>query len=210
MVTRSTTGTTTIRSSVDVKEWFRESFEASGTNSQGEFLEKLLERWHREEPVQKAKVETIEVFRDREFSANEILMSLPPAQLFALRQTILSIPDFAEKQNEMIDSLSLGRPLFYFGNLYDKEFRSMWVRNTPIIKNMSDEERESAIKHNMYAFLLNMFSMHIVEGKLSCTKVTPDVLRDFIQKLKPKGNQIKSELKPVENESSIPQPDTAD
>ena len=60
----------------------------------------------------------------------ECAVLLSPAQMFALRNTILSTLDFAKEQNLVIDKLSRGdRPFMYFDSLFEPEFQSLWIRN---------------------------------------------------------------------------------
>jgi hypothetical protein len=194
---RSTLGTLTVRTSADTKEWFKNSFEASSANSQGDFLFKLLEKWNNDEPAREPEVKTITI--EKNVQPNEILLKLTPLQLFALRGTVLSYPDFAERQNEIIDSLKRNKSFFYSSNLYDQDFHNVWIRNIVITKAMNEEQKESAIRHNMAAFLLNMLLVNIIDGNISSTRITAGMMKDFIRK---QGSKKESniELKSVSNE----------
>ncbi len=194
---RNTLGTMTVRIAAESKDWFRESFEASGANSQGEFITQLLEKWNAAEPPSNPEIKTVTV--EKELQPNEIIVSLTPAQMFALRGTVLTFPDFAERQNEIIDSLNGSKPFLYFGNLYDPEFKKLWIRNIVITKTMSEPEKENVIKYNMGAFLINMFLMHIIEGNISETNINASNLKAFIRKIaQPK--EVISQLKEPQNE----------
>ncbi len=112
---------------------------------------------------------------------NEMLLSLTPVQLYAIRETVL-IEEFAENKNEIIDSLNPeNKPFLYFGNLFEPEFQSLWIRNIVLTDGMTQEEKENSIRHNMAAFLINMFLMNLIEGKVSCTPVTAENLKSYIQ-----------------------------
>lgn len=197
---RATLGTITIRTSAETKDWFKTSFEASNANSQGDFLQKLLERYNEDEPKPEPIIQTVTV--NQELKPNELLLSLTPAQLFALRGTVMSFPNYAERQNEIIDSLKGKRPFLYSGNLFDPEFRNILVRNIPITKTMTEPERENAIRHNMTAFLINTFLVNIIEENIKETLVTADKLRSYIVSTTPKPNPP---LTPNKNESNEPQ-----
>jgi hypothetical protein len=176
---RSNLRTVGIRMSQETIEYFNSTFDASGANSKGEFIIKLLENYN--SAPQEPEVKTITV--EKELQQNQLLIELHPAQLFALRQHVLSYPDFAEKQNEIIDSMKGDRPYMYFGNLFEPEFQKLWVRNIPITKTMTEDEKENAIRHNMSAFLINMFLMHAIERNLEKSKVNAEMLKTFIRKL---------------------------
>ncbi|MEI7527169.1 MAG: hypothetical protein WCJ95_22655, partial [Mariniphaga sp.] len=112
--------------------------------------------------------------------SNEMILSLTPAQFFAINQTILS-EGFEATQNEILDSLTPeNKPFFYFGNLYDEDFQTLWVRNIVRTKEMTESEKENAIRHNMAAYLVNMFMMHLIEGKISKTVVSAESLKAFL------------------------------
>ena len=173
--------------------YFDQSFQESGCSSQGEFMKKLLDKWNEPEKIMQPKTEIRTIQIERELQTNEILFQLNPAQEYALRQTILSTPDFAEKQNEIIDSIKIGnRPFMYFGNLFAPEFQNVWLRSIPIDKEMSAEAKENAIRFNMSAFLVNMFMMHIIEGRITATKVDAESLKEFIRSL------VKPKIEPTE------------
>lgn len=176
---RSNMRTVSVRMAQDAVEYFNSTFDASGANSKGEFIIKLLENYN--SAPQEPEVKTITI--EKELQQNQLLIELNPAQLFAIRQHVLSYPDFAEKQNQIIDSLKGDRPFMYFGNLYEPEFQKLWIRNIPITKTMAEDEKENAIRHNMSAFLINMFLMHAIEGNLSKSKINAESLKTFIRKL---------------------------
>ena len=112
---------------------------------------------------------------------NEMQLSLTPAQLYALRENVLT-EGFAENQNDIIDSLTpANEPFLYFGNLFEPEFQSLWVKNIVLTDEMPEEEKETTIRHNMVSFLINMFLTHLIEGKIPDTSVTAKTLITFIQ-----------------------------
>lgn len=112
---------------------------------------------------------------------NEMILSLTSAQEHAIRETVLT-EGFAETQNEIIDSLNPeNKPFLYFGNLFEPEIQSLWIRNIVLNDELPEDQKETAIRHNMAAFLINMFLMHLIEGKISETSVTAKTLITFIQ-----------------------------
>lgn len=134
---------------------------------------------------------TSDLYLNRKLKDNEILLNLTPAQMFAIRETILSDPNFAENQNEIIDSLiPENKPFLYFGNLFEPEFQLLWVKNIPLTEDMTPEQRESAIQHNMAAFLLNLFLINFVEEKIDDSKVTASSLKSFIQEFEKVDNTL--------------------
>ena len=162
-------------------ELLNDLFELSGSSSKGEFIRRMCEKWNSDDPQPVVKTE----FIDRQLQQNEILLSLNPAHLFALRGIVTSFPNFAERQNEIIDSVKGKRPFFYSGNLFDPEFQNIFVRNIPIKKEMSEADREAAIKHNMTAFLINCFLVNFIEDKIKETALSVDSLKQFIIKTTP-------------------------
>ncbi len=197
-MTRATLGTITVRTSADTKDWFKNSFEASNANSQGDFLQKLLEKWNEDEHTPEPLIQTVTIEKD--LQENQILMSLNPAQLFALRGTV-TFPNFAELQNEIIETLKNGeRPFMSFSRLFEPEFNNLWIRNIVISKTMTEAEKEKAIRHNMTAFLLNMFLVNIIEGNISKSFVTADKLKSYIIQTTPKKEIINTPLTPPKNE----------
>ncbi len=179
----------TIKGAIETIDWFDKSCEASGANSQGEFLLKLLEKWNQDDPSPKVETKTVTI--EKKLESNEILFKLSPEQLFAIRGNVLT-PEFAQKQNNIIDSLKRNPPFLYFGNLYDPIFRKLWVRNIVLTKEMNETEKEAAIKHNMIAFLVNMFIMHAIDGNLSNSNISAESIKNFIEKENLKQKQLKN------------------
>lgn len=196
---KNTIASLTIRTASDIIDWFRQSFDGSGTSSQGEFLSKLLEKWNAQDnnAGPQIKTETIEV--EKQLQENELLINLSLAQMFALRGTVLGNPEFAQKQNEIIDRLKGNKPFLYSGELFSAEFKNIWIRNIVLTKAMTDEQKEAAIKFNMAAFLVNMFMVHLIEGNIDVSTIDAGKLKEFIAKSTPK-KEVKPEQTPVQNE----------
>ena len=196
-------GNKNIRMSSDDIEYFNRSFEASACNSQGDFVRKMMDKWNEPEQTIEPEIRTIEktVEIERQLKPEEILFSLSPSQKYALLETVLSSETFAQEQNELIDALKpMNKPFFGGGNLFSPELQSLWVRNIVLIKAMTPDQREAAIKHNMSAFLINKFLYSLIDGRLDCSRVTPETLKAFIKK------QIEdSKLKPVEEPEEGPE-----
>ena len=194
----TTQANTNIRMSQSTKELFDQIFEESGSNSKGEFIALLLDRYDNppagktieknvevEKPVEVEKVVEVEklVEVEKQLQANQLILSLSDAELFALRETLLSFNDFAERQNKVIDSF--GRKSWIGSTRhYSPEIDQLWRHFEPIGEDMTDQEREAVIKSNIpsclfNAFLLLMFiperSEHINESL-----VTPKIIREFI------------------------------
>lgn len=192
--------TITIRTNSETKEFFKSLFDGSGANTQGEFFERMLEKMYAPEKKVEPQIRTLTV--EKTLQPNELLLSLTPAQMYALRETVLSADNFAQEQNEIIDSLKAGnKPFMYFGSLFEPEFQSIWVKNIIPTKAMTPEQKENAIRHNMAAFLINKFLLSLIDGKISCSRVSPFALRTFINKqieaAKPKPAPI--ENSPLQN-----------
>lgn len=182
MVSKKIIGSKTIRMSADAIEYFDSSYATSGANSQGEFMVMLLDKWNAQEPIEQPQIQTVSI--ERELQPNEIILNLSPVQLFAIRQTILSVPNFAERQNEIIDILKAGdRPFMYFGDLFDSEFQSLWIKNIVLTNTMSEEQIENAIRFNISAYLVNMFLMQLIEGNITGTKMNANYLKSYVRKL---------------------------
>jgi hypothetical protein len=181
-MTKSNSIPYTIRISRQDAEFLNELFELSGASSKGEFFRRLGEKWNADEPEPIVKTE----FIDRQLQTNEILLNLSPAHLFALRGTVTSFANFAERQNEIIDSLKGNKPFMYSGSLFDPEFQNMFIRNIPIKKETTEADREAAIKHNLTAFLINAFLVNFLDGRIRESALTVNNLREFIIKTTPK------------------------
>ena len=163
----------------ETEEVLKSVFEASEVLTMEEFLDNLIQKFNKPEKVNEAIEETEAV--KTPILPNEILLNLSPVQLYAIRETVLT-EGFAETQNEIIDSLNPeNKPFLYFGNLFEPEIQSLWIRNIVLTDDLPEDEKETAIRHNMAAFLINMFLMHLIEGKISETSVTAKTLITFIQ-----------------------------
>ncbi len=197
-----------IRMSPETKEYFDASFEASGANSKGEFIFNLLEHYNNpqkspaiekivevEKPVNVEKIVEVErvVEVEKGLESNQVLLTLTDSQLFALRETILSFTDFAERQNKIIDSFSPENKTWMDDrDKFSPEFFQMWGRFEPIIEDMTEEERERIIKLNIPSCLLNsfLFLMFIPERSehINESLVTPRIIREFIIANQEKNN----------------------
>ena len=178
-----------IRVTSEVKELFEETFQASGSNSKGDFLKSLLDLYFdsqeekqpaqakAQEPAQPQTIEKI-IEKERELAENEILLSLNPAQLFALKETILGNPKFITAWNEEIEKMKNGNsPFLYFGNLCNTEFGCIWNEFQEL---KSDDDLET-LKQNIAAELLNSYMVRIIEGEIEYSIVTPRILKEFIK-----------------------------
>lgn len=160
---------------------FENAFRDSGAKTKNDFIKSLLENRNNpgEETQTKTEIKIQEI--EKKLDINEILFSLNPIQFFALREHVLSSDDFAEKQNSIINRLNTGdKPFFYSGNLFEPAFQKLWVKNQIITGSMAEEQKEAAIKHNMCAFILNMYFTKLIEGEVENSSVTPDNLKAFI------------------------------
>lgn len=164
----------------ETQEILKSTFEASESNTMEEFLDNLIQKFNKPEKVIEPIEETESV--KARIEPNEILLSLTPAQLYALRETVLT-EGFAETQNEIIDSLNYKKPgNYYYGQISEADFELLWVRNIVFTDSTTPEEKETAIRHNMAAFIVNMFFSQLLRGKLSeVTNVTTKSLKAFIR-----------------------------
>jgi hypothetical protein len=236
----STSKPMTLRTSEEIRENFKRTYEASGATSQNEFLGMLLKRWITPDEIKEmatnseaieflpnlsleetqeilkssfeaSKADTMEAFLDNliqnfskpekvadpdpepestsiELQPNEILISLTPAQLYAIRETVLT-EGFAEAQNKIIDSWNYKKQgNWYSGLISEPEFEPLWVRNEPINEGMSTEQKEAAISHNASALLVNMCLTSLIEGKIKTTDFKPKTLRSFLKENSPACN----------------------
>lgn len=192
---------TSIRMSQDTKDFFDALFNESGANSKGEFMAILLDRYENppkskptekiievEKPVEVVKTVEVEklVEVEKVLEANQLLLTLSDAELFALRETVLSFSDFAERQNKVIDLFSPeNKSWFGDGRLYNPEIHQMWRRFEPISESMTDDEREKVIKLNIPSCLFNsfLFLMFIPERSehVNESLVTPQIIREYIK-----------------------------
>ncbi|MDB4582944.1 hypothetical protein N9164_07325 [Draconibacterium sp.] len=170
----------TIRMSPTTNEKFETAFENSNADSKGEYLDSILEQVLNYKPT--TEIQEVEVEVEKKLESNQILVSLTPAQMFALKEHISAVPDYAEKQNEIIDLLSEGKPLFSFSKLYEPEFQELWVRNIVLTEEMSEAEMEAAIKHNISAYLLNMFFTNLIDENIPDLHVDTSDIKAFIKK----------------------------
>lgn len=167
--------------SSDDIEYFNRSFEASACNSQGDFVRKMLDKWNEPEIIVDPEIRHVTV--EKQLQANEIILSLSPAEIYAMRVMVSTSDNFAQEQNEIIDSLKTeNKPFLYFGSIFEPEFQSLWVRNIVVTKMMTPEQKEFAIRHNMGAFLRNKFLFSVIDGKISEADITAEMLKSFIKK----------------------------
>lgn len=191
---------TNIRMSQSTRELFDQIFEESGSNSKGEFIALLLDRYDNpptgktiekivevEKPVEVEKVVEVEklVEVEKQLQANQLILSLSDAELFALRETILSFNDFAERQNKVIDSFAPENKTWMDSrDMYNPEIYQMWRRFEPICEDMTDQEREAVIKLNIPSCLFNsflyLFFMPDQRWYINKSLVTPQIIREYI------------------------------
>ena len=181
-----------IRVSNEVKESFEDALRISGVSSKGELQELLLASYFASlddptptnvaAPAQTQINEKV-IETERELKENEILLSLNPAQLFTLRETILRNPKIISGWNESILKMKNGdSPFLYFGNLCDKDFGCIWNE----FKDAESDEDITTLKSNMAAELINSYMAKIIEGEIEHSVVTPKVLKQFIKEEKAK------------------------
>jgi hypothetical protein len=186
--------------SQDTKDFFDALFNESGANSKGEFMAILLDRYEnppKSNPIEKIVevekpvevIKTIEVEKlvevEKQLQANQLLLSLSDAQLFALRETVLSFNDFAERQNEIIDSFAPENKAWFMPrDWYSPEIYQLWGRFEPIGDNMTDGEREMAIKSNISSCLLNSFILLMfkpeINEHINESLITPRIIREYV------------------------------
>ena len=188
-----------LRMAQGTKEQFDYLFEESGANSKGEFLSMLLDRYEnppKSKPTEKVVevekpievVKTIEVEKlvevEKALESNQLLLTLSDAELFALRETVLSFSDFAERQNEVIDSF--GRKSWIGSSRqYSPEIEQLWRHFEPMSETMTDEEREKIVKSNISSCLFNafLFLLFIPERSedINESLVTPKIIMEYIK-----------------------------
>jgi len=168
----------TIRMTAEVNDQFETAFEESNFDSKGEYLEYLLNKVNNDEPT--VEVEEVEIEVEKKLEANQLLITLTPAQQFILREHVTRSPDFAQEQNRVIDKLA-NKPWWASNDAYKPEFQALWVRNIELTEKMEETEKEEAIKHNMSAFILNMFLVRLISGDLDESEVSVDDIETFIQ-----------------------------
>jgi preprotein translocase subunit SecA len=188
-----------LRMAQGTKEQFDYLFEESGANSKGEFFSMLLDRYEnppKSKPTEKVVevekpvevVKTVEVEKlvevEKALEANQLLLTLSEAELFALRETVLSFSDFAERQNEVIDSF---RRNTWIGSSrqYSPEIEQLWRHFEPISETTTDEEREKIVKSNILSCLFNAFLLLLFiperSEEINESLVTPKIIREYIK-----------------------------
>ncbi|MCL6103933.1 MAG: hypothetical protein M1292_15870 [Bacteroidetes bacterium] len=186
-----------LRMAQGTKEQFDYLFEESGANSKGEFMATLLDRYENppaKKPIEKIVevekpvevVKTVEVEVEKQLQANQLLLTLTDAELFALRETVLSFSDFAERQNKVIDSFAPENKTWMDSrDMYNPEIYQMWRRFESISEDMTDDEREKVVKSNIPSCLFNsfLFLLFIPERSehVNESLVTPRIIREFIK-----------------------------
>lgn len=176
----------------ETKESFEDFFKTSGATSKGEFFIRVIAAYGASlddptpttvlTPAQTQITETV-IEKERELKENEILLSLNPAQLFTLKETILRNPKLISGWNESILKMKNGdSPFLYFGNLCDKDFGCIWNE----FKDSESDEDLITLKSNMAAELINSYMAKIIEGEVEHSVVTPKVLKQFIKEEKEK------------------------
>jgi hypothetical protein len=182
----------TTRMREDRREKLEKAFEESNFDTKDEYIEWLIDYVHNYEP--EIKIKEVEVEVEKKLEPNQILITLNPVQMFILREHVSRAPDFAVKQNKIIDKLK-NKPWYASSDLYNPNFQELWVRNIELTEEMTEIEKEEVIKHNMSAFLLNVFLTNLIDGNIYNSDVNVDDIELFIQ------NQIETS-KPDEDEHS--------
>jgi len=130
---------------------------------------------------------------EKALESNQLLLTLSDAELFALRETVLSFSDFAERQNEIIDLLAPEHDgIFAQSHLYSPEIYQLWRRFEPISESMPAEEIEKVVKSNIPSCLFNAFLYLIFmpdyRWDINNSLVTPQIIREYIKtKANPTG-----------------------
>lgn len=168
----------TIRMTTEVDQKFETAFQESNFDSKGEFIEYLIDKALNDEPT--VEIEEVKVEVEKKLEPNQLLFTLTPAQMFALREYVTRSPEFVLNQNKIIDKLAV-KPWWASSDLYIAELQELWVRNIEPSEKMEESEKEVVVKHNMCAYILNMFLFHIVEGNISDADVSAEDIRAFIQ-----------------------------
>ena len=119
---------------------------------------------------------------EKRLTPNQIILNLSDAERYAIRETVLSFSDFAERQNKTIEEFSPKEKPFFGGSItHSPEIFSLWVRNVELTDKMSETEREDAISFNMGALLRNMFILALITDKMDESLVTPELLIEYIR-----------------------------
>ena len=182
----------TIRMTAEVNEKFETAFEESNFDSKGEYLESLVDQANNDEPT--IEVEEVEIEVEKKLEPNQLLIALTPAQQFILREHVTRNPEFAQEQNRIIEKLA-DKPWYATSDIYKPEFQELWVRNIELNDKMEETEKEEAIKHNMAAFILNMFLLQLINYDFQETEVKIKDIETFIL-------EQSSNSKPEEDENA--------
>ncbi|NQU53006.1 MAG: hypothetical protein HQ522_10765 [Bacteroidetes bacterium] len=166
----------TIRMTAETNEKFETAFEESNVDSKGEFIDSLIDQALNDEPT--IEVEEIEIEVEKKLEPNQILISLTPAQMFALHGHV-SEQEFAEKQNRIINKLS-NKPWYASSDIYKPEFQQLWTPSIELKEQMDETERGKAIKNNMGAFLANMFLTNLIDSNIPESAVSIEDIETFI------------------------------
>jgi hypothetical protein len=164
-----------MRMTAEFNDKFEAAFEESNFDSKGEYFESIFDKANKDEPT--VEIEEVEV--EKKLEPNQLLISLTPAQHFILREHVTRDPNFAQEQNRVIDKLA-NKPWWGSNDAYKPEFQELWVRSIELAEEMEETEKKEAIKHNMSAFILNMFLIRLVSYDLQETKVSTEDIETFI------------------------------
>ncbi|WP_343334195.1 hypothetical protein [Draconibacterium aestuarii] len=158
---------------------FETAFEESNFDSKGEYLESLFDKANDDEPT--VEIEEVEkvIEVEKKLKSNQLLITLTPAQQFVLREHVTRSPDFAQEQNRVIEKLA-NKPWWASNDVYKPEFQELWIRNIELDENMEESERQDAIKHNMSAFIINMFLVRLISNDLDESEVRVEDIETFI------------------------------
>ncbi|MCY1721866.1 hypothetical protein OU798_16040 [Prolixibacteraceae bacterium Z1-6] len=169
----------TIRMTAEFNDKFETAFEESNFDSKGEYLESLFDKANDDEPT--VEIEEVEkvIEVEKKLKSNQLLITLTPAQQFVLREHVTRSPDFAQEQNRVIEKLA-NKPWWASNDVYKPEFQELWIRNIELDENMEESERQDAIKHNMSAFIINMFLVRLISNDLDESEVRVEDIETFI------------------------------
>jgi hypothetical protein len=81
------------------------------------------------------------------------------------------------------------------GEKYNEEFHDLRIRCIVQTDSMDETENEKAIKHNMGAYLINMYLVNLLDYNIPGTQLMPDDVKEFIQEHAETTNSEKDEHK---------------
>ena len=187
----------------EVKSKFEELFISSGSNSKGEFILKLIDKFAQPEKVIEKPIEVIKeveklIIREteRKLEDNEILVKLSPIQkailFMAVDTDVISDPDESDDDMHSYegkgDQVYKQQNYFAYSPSYRQKFGNMF---TPLIADQPDK--------NLSRILINTFMFAVYKGWEIVPEISRRELKELAADIKSKNDEQERLMEVIRN-----------